>query len=72
MSKKISVILFPTLYVVTIIICIYFSYNKGLTVDTGDYFQMAENLPKLTNNIFPLLYSFTIYVISLIGLRTFT
>ena len=42
MSKKISVILFPILYVVTIIICIYFSYNKGLTGDTGDYFQMAE------------------------------
>lgn len=72
MSKKISVILFPILYVVTIIICIYFSYNKGLTGDTGDYFQMAENLPKLTNNIFPLLYSITIYVISLIGLSTFT
>ena len=62
----------PIFYLIVIVICIFYSYNNGLTGDTGDYFQMAENLPKLTNNIFPLFYSITIYIVKLIGISTFT
>lgn len=59
----------PFVYVGAIIICIFFSYNQGVTPDTGNYFKMAENFPKLIENIFPLFYPINLSLFSLIGVN---
>lgn len=70
MDKKTQIFL-PFAYVGAIIICIFFSYNKGVTPDTGNYFKMAENFPKLIENIFPMFYPINLSLFSLLGISTF-
>lgn len=70
MDKKTQIFL-SFAYVGAIIICIFFSYNKGVTPDTGNYFKMAENFPKLIENIFPMFYPINLFLFSLLGISTF-